>query len=108
MQLASDTQTHTHAAVNTHKYVSYDGKGENTTNQMLTILLTAFHTFYECLFLLLILTYMENNVEDGLENDDVRMEGSFGGLLLLLDMFVLIVHILVVLLGHSDKHTGGK
>lgn len=51
---------------------------------------------------------MENNVEDGLENDDVRMEGSFGGLLLLLDMFVLIVHILIVLLGHSEKHTGGK
>lgn len=51
---------------------------------------------------------MEKNVEDGLENDDVRMEGSFGGLLLLLDMFVLIVHILIVLLGHSDKHTGGK
>lgn len=51
---------------------------------------------------------MEKNVEDGLENDDVRMEGSFGGLLLLLDMFVLVVHILIVLLGHSDEHTSGK
>lgn len=51
---------------------------------------------------------MEKNVEDGLKNDDVRMEGSFGGLLLLLDMFIFIVHILIVLLGHSDKHTSGK
>lgn len=48
---------------------------------------------------------MENDVEDGLENDDVRMEGSFGGLLLLLDMFVLVVDILIILLGHSDNHT---
>lgn len=57
---------------------------------------------------LFILTHVEKNVEDGLENDDVRMEGSFGGLLLLLDMFILIVHILIVLLGHSNKHTSGK
>lgn len=51
---------------------------------------------------------MENDVEDGLENDDVRMESSFGGLLLLLDMFVLVVHILIILLGHSDNHTQTK
>lgn len=37
MQPASDTYTHTHAAVNTYKYFSYDGKGETTTNRRLTI-----------------------------------------------------------------------
>lgn len=47
---------------------------------------------------------MKEDVEDRMENDDVSMEGSFGGLLLLLDMFFLIVHILIVLLGHSDTH----
>lgn len=47
-------------------------------------------------------THMKEDVEDRMENDNVSVEGSFGGLLLLLDMFLLIVHKLIVLVGHSD------
>lgn len=46
-------------------------------------------------------TYIENEVEDRLEDDDVLVARSLWQLLLLVHVLILVVDVLIVLLRHS-------
>lgn len=46
-------------------------------------------------------TYIENEVEDRLEDDDVLVARSLRQLLLLVHVLILVVDVLIVLLRHS-------